>query len=68
MDDFVVGFIIGILIGISLGIAIEVALGIRQKPWSALTEEEKKNRKNAICLGTLTLFVEIIVFVWFLLT
>ncbi len=68
MSDIVIGFTIGIPIGISLGIAIEVAIGIKQKPWSELTEDEKKNRKNAIRTGIITLFVGIIVLVWFFLS
>jgi hypothetical protein len=62
MSDFVVGFVIGIPIGTSLGIAIEIALGIQQKPWSELTEEEKKIRKNALFVGFITLIVGVIVF------
>lgn len=62
MSDFVVGFIIGIPIGAAIGIAIEIALGIQQKPWSELTEEEKKIRKNALFVGFLTLIIGVIVF------
>ncbi len=67
MSDFVVGFIIGMPIGTSLGIAIEIALGIQQKPWSELTEEEKKIRKNALFVGSLMLIIGIIVFLSLLL-
>jgi len=67
MSDFVVGFIIGIPIGTALGIAIEIALGIQQKPWSELTEEEKKIRKNALFVGFITLIIGVIVFLSLLL-
>jgi hypothetical protein len=67
MSDFVVGFVIGIPIGTALGIAIEIALGIQQKPWSELTEEEKKIRKNALFVGFITLIIGVIVFLSLLL-
>jgi hypothetical protein len=62
MSDFVIGFVIGIPIGAALGIAIEIAIGIKQKPWSELTEEEKKIRKNALFVGFITLIIGVIVF------
>lgn len=67
MSDFVIGFVIGIPIGTALGIAIEIAIGIQQKPWSELTEEEKKIRKNALFVGTMTLIIGVIVFLSLLL-
>ena len=68
MNDFIIGFVTGIPIGTAVGIAIEIALGISQKPWSELTEEEKRLRKNAIGLGMITLLLGIIVFAWLVLT
>ncbi|VVB61858.1 Uncharacterised protein [uncultured archaeon] len=65
MSDFVIGFITGIPIGTAVGIAIEIALGIHEKPWSDLTEEEKKIRKNALFIGIITLIVGVIVFLLF---
>jgi hypothetical protein len=67
MSDFVVGFIIGIPIGAALGIAIEIAIGIQQKPWSDLTDEEKKIRKNARFVGIITHIIGVIVFLSLLL-
>ncbi|HIH28198.1 MAG TPA: hypothetical protein HA260_00170 [Thermoplasmata archaeon] len=67
MSDFVIGFVIGIPIGAALGIAIEIAIGIKQKPWSELTEEEKKIRKNALFVGIITLIIGVIVFLSLLL-
>jgi hypothetical protein len=67
MSDFVIGFVIGIPIGAALGIAIEIAIGIKQKPWSELTEEEKKIRKNALFVGFITLIIGVIVFLSLLL-
>ena len=67
MSDFIIGFVIGLPIGVALGIAIEVAIGIQQKPWSELTEDEKKIRKNAIFIGLITLIIGVIVFLSLLL-
>jgi hypothetical protein len=54
--------------GTAVGIAIEIAIGIHQKPWSELTNEEKNIRKNALIVGTITLVVGVIVFLLSLLT
>jgi hypothetical protein len=68
LSDFVVGFVIGIPIGTAIGIAIELAIDIQQKPWSELTDEEKKIRKNALFVGTLSLIIGVIVFLMLLLS
>jgi hypothetical protein len=68
MSEFVVGFIIGIPIGTAIGIAIEIAIDIQQKPWSELTDEEKKIRKNALFVGTMSLIIGVIVFLMLLLS
>jgi len=67
MSDFIVGFVLGVPIGTAIGIALEIAIGIQQKPWSELTEEEKKIRKNALFVGTLTLIIGVTVFLSLLL-
>lgn len=67
MSDFIVGFVLGVPIGTAIGIALEIAIGIQQKPWSELTEEEKKIRKNALFVGTLTLIIGVIIFLSLLL-
>lgn len=62
MSDVITGFVIGIPLGTAVGIALEIAIGIQQKSWSELTEEEKKIRTNALLVGTIILIVGIIVF------
>ncbi len=62
MSDFIIGFIISLPIGTALGIAIEIAIGIKQKPWSELTDGEKKIRMNALFVGLITLIIGVIVF------
>jgi len=64
MSDFVIGFITGVPLGAAVGIAIEIALGLHQKPWDELTDDEKKLRKNTIIFGMITLVVGLIVFMW----
>jgi hypothetical protein len=67
MSDFVIGFAIGIPLGTALGIALDIAIGIQQKPWSELNDEEKKIRKNALELGLFTLVLGIVLLVWLVL-
>jgi hypothetical protein len=67
MSGFIIGFAIGIPLGTALGIALDIAIGTLQKPWSELTDEEKKIRKNALWLGLFTLVLSIAVFVWLVL-
>lgn len=62
MSDVITGFVIGIPLGTAVGIALEISIGIQQKSWSELTEEEKKIRTNALLVGTIILIVGIIVF------
>ena len=64
MSDFVFGILIGIAIGISIGIAIEK----NKKPWSELTEKEKKIIRITIGAGIAILLLGVIVFSWLLLT
>jgi len=66
MSDFVIGFIAGIPIGTAVGIAMDIAIGIYEKPWSELTEDEKKIRKNALSIGVITLIIGVIVLLLFI--
>ena len=68
MSDFVIGIPIGIAIGIAIGLNLGIIVGKKQKPWSELTEEEKKIRKIVIGVGSIILLLGIIVFLWLLLT
>ena len=61
-------FVIGIPIGIAIGIAIGITLGIKQKPWSELTYEEKRNRKILIILLSTTAIFGLTIFLWRFLT
>ncbi|MCK5301109.1 MAG: hypothetical protein KAJ21_04325 [Thermoplasmatales archaeon] len=64
MDSIIIGIIIGIAIGIAIGISIGIAIGKKQKPWSELTEEEKKYKKIIIGVGVIILLIGFIVNLW----
>ena len=64
MSDFVVGIPLGIAIGIAIGISIGIAIGKNQKPWSELTDEEKKNRKILIGTGIIILVFGVLAGFW----
>jgi hypothetical protein len=51
MSDWVVGYSRGMVAGIAAGFAIGLAAGKKQKPWSELTDQEKKIRKLLIGAG-----------------
>jgi len=68
MSDFVIGIPIGIAMGISIGISIGIAMGKKQKPWSEMTEEEKRIRKIVIGAGLLLLVLGVVVFSWLFFT
>lgn len=57
-------FVIGIPIGMAIGIAIGISLGRYKKPWSELTEEEKRNRKIMIGAGLIILIFGAIIGLW----
>ncbi|HUV02018.1 MAG TPA: hypothetical protein VMW67_00980 [Desulfobacteria bacterium] len=65
MSDWVVGYIMGMAVGIAAGFAIGLAAGKKQKPWSELTEQEKKIRKLLIGAGVVLLVLGVMVFVLF---
>ena len=43
------GYVIGLAVGVGAGIAIGISIGKKQKPWSELSERERKVR-----IGTIT--------------
>ena len=64
MDGYTIGMTIGILIGIAIGISIGISIGRKQKPWSELSEEEKKHKKIIIGVGVIILLIGFIVNLW----
>ena len=61
------GLATGIGVGFALGLVVG-RLGVKQKPWSELTDKEKRTRKSAIGAGVLLLLLGIAVLVWALLS
>jgi uncharacterized membrane protein YidH (DUF202 family) len=57
MNDWGVGYAIGIFTGLAIGFAV----GRRQKPWSELTQKEKRIRVGLIAAGVVLLVVGVIV-------
>jgi len=57
MNDFGTGFAIGIAVGLGLG----MTMGRKQRPWSELTDREKKVRISIIAAGVVTLVVGLVV-------
>lgn len=57
MSEFVIGTPIGMAIGIAIGINLGIIIGKKQKPWSELTEDEKRQRKILIGSGLIILIV-----------
>ena len=64
MSDFVIGIPIGMAIGIAIGLNLGIIIGKNQKPWSELTEEEKRQRKMLIGAGMIILIFGVLVGLW----
>ncbi len=64
MSDFVVGIPIGIAIGVAIGISIGISMGKNQKPWSELTEKEKKMKLTLIAFGFILFIIGVITLFW----
>jgi len=61
------GFATGIGVGFALGLVVG-SLAVKQKPWSELTDKEKRSRKIAIGVGSFLLLLGIAALVWALLS
>jgi hypothetical protein len=61
------GFATGIAVGFALGLVVG-RLGAKQKPWSELTDKERRTRKILIGVASFFLLVGIGVLVWILLS
>ena len=57
MSDWGVGYAIGIFTGLAIGLAV----GRRQKPWSELTQKEKRIRVSIVAAGVVLLAAGIVV-------
>ena len=68
MSDWGVGYAMGIAVGIAAGLAIGLIAGRKQKPWSELSDEERKIRIRLIAAGVVLLVAGVVVFLVLLLT
>jgi len=64
MSDFVIGIPIGIAIGIAIGFNLGIIIGKKQKPWSELTDEERRQRKILIGAGFIILIIGFLTGIW----
>ena len=55
MSDATIFLSLGIAIGMILGLNIGIVIGKKQKPWSELTDEEKRQKKILIGAGIIIL-------------
>ena len=61
------GFAAGIGVGFVLGLLVGRP-GVKQRPWSELTDKEKRTRKIAIGAGSILVLLGIAALVWALLS
>jgi len=59
---FSIGMLLGFIAGIGAGTGIGIAIGKQQKPWSELSEKERKLRIGLIALGAVLLVAGIVAF------
>ena len=58
MSDWGVGYAIGMAVGLAIGLSVRN----RQKPWSELSQKEKRLMIGLIALGVIALAAGIVVF------
>ena len=56
-----IGWILGLAAGMGIGISIGVSIGKKQKPWSELTDTEKRTRIISITSGVVIFIAGVIV-------
>ena len=62
MGDWPIGYVIGMAVGIGIGISIGISIGKKQKPWSELTEQEKRIKIWIIVAGAVLVVAGAVVF------
>ena len=64
MSYLTIGMAIGLAIGFAVGLNIGIIVGKKQKPWSELTEEERRQRKILIGAGIIILIIGFLTGLW----
>ena len=62
MGDWPIGYVIGMAVGMGVGISIGISIGKKQKPWSELTEKEKKTKIVIMIAGAVLVVAGAVVF------
>ena len=63
-----IGWILGLAGGMGIGISIGISIGKKHKPWSELTDKEKRTRIISIATGVVLFIAGVVVLVVRLLT
>ena len=66
MNELINEIGIGIVIGLAIGLSIGIMVGKKQKPYSEMTEKEKRIHKIIIGSGVILLTIGFIINLWFL--
>jgi len=64
MSYLVIGMALGLAIGFTVGLNLGIIIGKKQKPWSELTDEEKRQRKILIGAGLIILIIGFLTGLW----
>jgi len=64
MSDFIIGIPLGMAIGIAIGLNLGIIIGKKQKSWSELTDEEKRQRMILIGSGIIILVFGVLAGLW----
>ena len=64
MSYLVVGMVLGLAIGFAIGLNLGINIGKKQKPWSELTDEERRQRKLLIGAGLIILIIGFLTGLW----
>jgi hypothetical protein len=64
MSYYVVGITIGMAIGLAIGLSLGISIGKKQKPWSELSDEEKRQRKFVVTAGIIILIIGALTGLW----
>jgi hypothetical protein len=64
MNYLVIGMVLGLAIGFTIGLNLGINIGKKQKPWSELTDEERRQRKLLIGAGLIILIIGFLTGLW----
>jgi hypothetical protein len=64
MSYLVIGMALGLSIGFAIGLNFGIIIGKKQKPWSELTDEERRQRKLLIGAGVIILIIGFFTGLW----